>query len=347
MEFKLAELRSNVQHNCHLSDALHAGDYTLCIYLLKMREYFRWENAMGFDERIDNEHIGRWLTEREAHWENIEDSPFTSLVIEGSEFDPFDIEGINDALGKHKLVYSAGYILRGKPHFFLADIDNVHEYKDYRIIVSGKEHARELTAPPALSQGRTIFIRSESLRRTVWEKVEESLWNKEQSPLVRAISCYDFKNRLEHSLQEMCQREIDTLVAHELGELRAGELLGETWQEMIVAAGHPPLELMLRAVRDNLADCLSTIPDIIENLEPARLHFYIANMGNMRKALFPALREAYDAWLIDNSTRHFAELAEQGSQHWLGIAENLQDMFTRTGEINKQEFQDLIESNTL
>ena len=62
MEFKLTELRSNVQHNCHISDALHAGDYTLCIYLLKMRESFRWENALGFDERIDNDNIGRWLT---------------------------------------------------------------------------------------------------------------------------------------------------------------------------------------------------------------------------------------------------------------------------------------------
>ena len=347
MEFKLTDLKAHVQHNCHISDALHAGDYTLCIYLLKMREYFRWENAMGFDERIDNEHIGRWLTEREAHWENVEDSAFTPVIIDGVEFDPFDIDAINQALDKHRLVYSAGYILRGKPHFFLADIVDIHEYNDYRIIVSGKEHARELTAPPALSQGRTIFIRGESLRRTVWEKVEESLWNKEQSPLVRAISCYDFKNRLEESLQEMCKREIDTLVAHEIGELKAGELLGEQWQEMVAAAEHPPLELMLRSVRDNLADCLSTIPDIMTNLEPARLHFYIANMGNMRKALFPALREAYDNWLADGSTTHFETLAKTGKAHWLSVAQSLLDRFQKQGKIDKDEFQDFIESNTL
>jgi hypothetical protein len=326
---------------------VHASDYTLCIYLLKMREYFRWENAIGFDERIDNENIGRWLTEREAHWESLEKSTFTRLAIEGIEFDPFDTDAINKSLDKHNLVYSAGYILRGKPHFFLADIIDIHEYRDYRIIVSGKEHARELTAPPALSQGRTIFIRSESLRRTVWEKVEESLWNKEQSPLVRAINCYDFKNRLEDSLQQMCKREIDTLVAHELGELMAGELLGREWQEMISAADHPPLELMLRAIRDNLADCLSTIPDIIKNHDPARMHFFIANMGNMRKALFPALRAAYDKWLNDHSIQHFDELAKLGSEHWYAVAKNLQDRFVSQGKIDRVEFQDFIESNTL
>jgi hypothetical protein len=174
--------------------------------------------------------------------------------------------------------------------------------------------------------------------------VEESLWNTQQSPLVRAISCYDFKNNLQQSLALMCDREIDTLVAHEIGEITAGKQLGESWQEMISAADHPPLELMLRSIRDNLADCIMTIPDIIENLEPARLHFYIANIGNMRKALFPALREAYDCWLEDNSTAHLQQVADKGKDHWLSVAKTLQDMFQKEGKIKKQAFQEFIES---
>ena len=145
----------------------------------------------------------------------------------------------------------------------------------------------------------------------------------------------------------MCDREIDTLVAHEIGEITAGKLLGGSWQEMISAADHPPVELMLRSIRDNLADCIMTIPSIIENLEPARLHFYIANMGNMRKVLFPALREAYDSWLIDNSTKHFESLAQAGQNHWLSVAKTLQDMFQKEGKIDRDKFQHFIESRAL
>ncbi len=347
MEFKLSELQRHVQHNCHISDASHAGNYTLCIYLLKMREYYRWEHAMGFDDRIDNDSIGSWLTERESFWETLEETPIKPISIGEEEFEPFDIDGINNAIEKENLIYSAGYILRGKPHFFLADIKQTQDHDEYRIIVSGKEHARELSAPPALSQGNTIFIRSESLRRTVWEKVEESLWNKGQSPLVRAISCYDFENELEQSLAQLCDREIETLVAHEIGEIMAGKKLGDTWQKMISAADHAPLELMLRAIRDNLADCINTIPNIIENLEPARLHFYIANIGHMRKVLFPALREAYDKWLNDNSSEHFEKIASEGGIHWLSVAKDLQEMFRKEGKIDRKQFQDFIESRTL
>ncbi len=347
MELKLNKLQQHVQHNCHISDATHAGNYTLCIYLLKMREYYRWEHDLGFEDRIDNNDIGRWLTDRESLWETLEETPFRKLSIGNGDYEPFDIDGINNALQDKGLVYSAGYILHGKPHFFLADIIDIHQHENYRIIISGKEHARELSAPPALSQGKTIFIRSESLRQTVWEKVEESLWNKQQSPLVRAIACYDFKDNLQDSLTQLCDREIKTLVAHEIGEIMAGKKLGSSWQKMISTANHPPLELMLRSIRDNLADCLMTIPDIIENIEPARLHFYIANIGNMRKALFPALREAYDKWLEDGSTEHLQKISLQGQDHWLSVANYLQELFQKEGKIDRGKFQDFIESSAL
>ena len=52
MQDKLQPLLSAVQRNCHISDARHAGDYTLCIYLLKMREYFRWERRYSFKDKL-------------------------------------------------------------------------------------------------------------------------------------------------------------------------------------------------------------------------------------------------------------------------------------------------------
>jgi hypothetical protein len=37
----LPQLTNAVQRNCDISDARHAGDYRICTFLLKMREYYR------------------------------------------------------------------------------------------------------------------------------------------------------------------------------------------------------------------------------------------------------------------------------------------------------------------
>ena len=42
------QLAETVQRNCDISDARHAGEYGLCTFLLKMREYYRWENELPF-----------------------------------------------------------------------------------------------------------------------------------------------------------------------------------------------------------------------------------------------------------------------------------------------------------
>ncbi|WP_419615842.1 hypothetical protein, partial [Thiolapillus sp.] len=34
MNHSLEKIRSQVQHNCHIADARHGGDYTMCTYLL-------------------------------------------------------------------------------------------------------------------------------------------------------------------------------------------------------------------------------------------------------------------------------------------------------------------------
>ena len=57
----IPQLINSVQHNCHISDARHAGNYTLCIYLLKMREFYRWEHKYTFSEKLSTDEIGNWL----------------------------------------------------------------------------------------------------------------------------------------------------------------------------------------------------------------------------------------------------------------------------------------------
>ena len=35
-----------VQTNCHIADARHAQDLSLCTFLLQMREFHRWERGL-------------------------------------------------------------------------------------------------------------------------------------------------------------------------------------------------------------------------------------------------------------------------------------------------------------
>jgi hypothetical protein len=83
---------------------------------------------------------------------------------------------------------------------------------------------------------------------------------------------------------------------------------------------HTPAELMARAVRDHLADCLCTLPVLAEAGDEASLHFYMGNLTNMRKEIFPGLEHAYQEWLVGGDTEPFAAIANLGRGHWEQLA---------------------------
>jgi hypothetical protein len=197
-----------------------------------------------------------------------------------------------------------------------------------------------------MTREHTIYIRRESLRRMLWEKIEEWRWNKPANAMRSAIRCYDFDNAAECSLEEMTETELHSALLHEIGEVEAGKLIGEDWETMLAALPPCKAEIMLRAVRDNLADCLVTLPALLQKAEPAALHFYIGNLSNMRKALFPALVSAYDAWTVSGNTRDLQAIAARASGHWHSLALGLLDTFSHNGPDCQQALIGSIESNT-
>ena len=54
----LPALTTVVQRNCDISDARHAGDYGLCTFLLKMREYYRWEHELPLTRNLPQDELG-------------------------------------------------------------------------------------------------------------------------------------------------------------------------------------------------------------------------------------------------------------------------------------------------
>jgi hypothetical protein len=139
---------------------------------------------------------------------------------------------------------------------------------------------------------------------------------------------------------------------HEQGERAAGERLGPDWNRMVLDLAHTPAEIMARAVRDHLADCLVTLPTLAQTAEPASLHFYVGNLTAMRKEVFPALLDAYQAWWDQTSTgvwnaRVFAALALRGGAHWEQVASGMLALHRERGADAAPAIAELVASRRL
>jgi len=339
------QLRASVQRNCHLADAEHARDYSLCIYLLKMREYYRWEKGLPLTHTISREDVGDWVMNREELWDGMQEQEFQPIPVGTAHFDPFDEAGINDAIEANGLVYSSGLGRFGQAHFFLARLESVRRFDGLTVYVSASEYARDLTAPPAMALGRRIFVRRESLRRSLWEMVDESKWSKATQPITRALACFggDGDNDVEGVIKRMTDGAIDTLTWHETGEVAAGGDLDPRWGEMLATITGIRTELCIRAVRDHLADCLITLPALLERGDSGLIHLYFANLQGMRKELFPRLAAAYDRWLRDGALGEFRDLIPGARVHWQCVAKEMLAIFDEGPEDPDSVIDELID----
>jgi hypothetical protein len=173
-----------------------------------------------------------------------------------------------------------------------------------------------------MSHDKTIFIRRESFKRLIWEHTDTWRWSKPENAMARAIRCYDFDNDLDAALSSMTDNELDAAILHEIGEIQAGENL-DGWREMMSDISFTRAEIMARAVRDHYADTLHTLPTLIENNNQASIHFYFANLTNMRKHIFPSLMKAYDKWCDNNDIKAIEKTATLSLNHWKSIAEQM------------------------
>lgn len=316
-------LCETVQHNCNVTDAGHASDYSLCVYLMKMREYCRWEKGYGFNAKMASAEVGRWMDGREQLWNDLQEqeADYRPLVLEQRLFEPFDGEAINQKLNPHGYVYSGGISERAAPHFFLARLIEQKQWRQHKVLISGHEYARDLAAPPAMRLGNTIFIRHQSLQRMLWEKYCEWNWNKSHQAMGKAFSFYPYESNLEEALQAMTLVEADTALLHEIGEFLSTEQLGKEWRETLFALPRSRAEIMLRAVKDLLADCLYTLPELIKGQKIPSLYFYFANLSGMRKTLAPSLQEAAKDWYATRNNTALLDVVRASARHWRKAAQ--------------------------
>jgi hypothetical protein len=213
--------------------------------------------------------------------------------------------------------------------FFLARLESEQRRDGVRVIVAGAELARGVTAPPAASRGGTIVVRTDALRRWLWTRAETTQRGRSDTAFARALLAYG--TDAADAVDRMARGETESLVLHELGELQAGELLGTEWEDMLLDLHDRRAEVVLRAVRDLLADCLVTLPQLAARGATRSLLFWIANFDGMRRALAPELAAAF---IRDSARMDLAALeraATDGRQRWRDLAFELLAAWRRGG----------------
>jgi hypothetical protein len=333
---EFAGLIGAVQANCHIADARHAADLPLCIYLLQMREFYRWELGLAFGAALDREAVGQWLSQRERLWSRVEACDLQPLPLDGRLFDPQDADALNAVLTPRGLAYGAGSTAAERPTFFLAQLHSAQTRDDgLRLQVCDRELARCLSAPPAaLANGRTIVLRRESLARWLWEKFEAFSLRRTQGPfkaLVDAYALHD-SDAFIAALPRLVDEQCETLLLHELGEHQAGQWLEPGWSAMRLVLSQRRSDLHVRAVRDHLADLEVTLPTLLRRGADSSLHFWFANYDGVRAQLFPSLKQAYVAWHQGDAGLALQHATQAGSAHFRSLAEEVLALYRRAGE---------------
>ena len=310
-----------VQTNCHIADARHAREMSMCNYLLGMRELYIWEHEFPPTRPLVKAELSDWLVQREMFWEDMEEQEYRPIPVGDREYDPFDNVSINNALEAHGLVYGGGLGRWGRPHFFLAQLIRSEQMQGLTLRVSGCEYARDITTFPAALREGTLFLRTDALQRWLAEKVE--IWTVHQADgaLKAALDCYGKQGDRAQLLPRMAAQESEVLILHELGEAKAEPLLGKIWREMLLSFSSRRAISMARSVRDNLADCLSTLPELIRQNKTCSLHFYFANLDGPRRTLFPQLVSAYEYWRDTGDAGKLLAAVEAGRIHWRAVSE--------------------------
>jgi len=340
----IQNLAKTIQTNCHISDAQYAGNYSLCVFLLKMREFYRWEKQIPLSHALAKADVGEWLSQRECEWADYEDLALQPISIKNQKLDPFDDYTINDLLNPLGYVYSGGHGIFGKPHFFIGELEAQRDIDGLQVYIANKEFARDLVAPPAMIIEKRIFIRKESLRRFIWEKIEEWRWKSDpETPMARALDFYQqSSDDIEQTLDAMVDNESLSAILHEIGEAKATEILGPEWRKILHQLPHSGLELKIRAIKDHLADTISTLPGLLESENLPAIHFYFANLTGMRKEIFPEAVTAYNEWVASNNPTVLEKLCESGKNKWTEIAGKIKQTYQKDKTVVTEHLEPIV-----
>lgn len=336
-------LADQVLRNCAISDARHAGLFSVCGLALRLRDLYKWDNRLEPWVEEESSKLIDWIGQKEDAWDGLLDRDFDPLDLDGRLYDPFDVREVNQILEPMGFIYGAGYVQSLKPTFFLAALDEKREMEGNPVYILGRELARDILTLPALSQDQCIFVRKESARYFLWDQIF-FVKKSGRRALDFALHRYGVETGNQDSLRQSLGRvadvELDVYVHHELGEVRERSFDRDLWRNIIASFPHSPIEFLARVLKDLLADTNphGKLRFITEERREGSLAFHVAFLDDIRRILFPALSEAFDRfmdtgdWLLiesaisnghddlrayaDRLTTIYAAAREKGDMDW-------------------------------
>jgi hypothetical protein len=298
----IEEITRQILHNCDISDAHHAGMYSICGLALRLRDLYKWEHGLSPWEERESAEVLEWIEAKENKWDTHTDADFWDISINGKKFDPFDTIGINSVLEPHNIFYGAGYARSLKPTFFLAVIEEKSIIDKTPIYSLNRELARDLLTIPALSQNDCVLLRQESAGLFLWDSI--FYIKKSARPALNfALDSCGIKDRqpkaLRRHLADILAVQKANYIYHEVGELKDTVFDRALWREIIAAFPYSPAEYLARAVKDLLADTNDhgTLQHIVKERSSTLLAFYVAFLDGLAKEFFPELPTAFQEFM--------------------------------------------------
>jgi hypothetical protein len=330
-------LADQVLRNCAISDARHAGLFSVCGLALRLRDLYKWENRLEPWTEEESSKLINWIGQKEDAWDGLLDRDFDPLDFDGRLYDPFDVREVNEILEPMGLIYGAGYVQSLKPTFFLAALDEKREMRGNPVYILGRELARDILTLPALSQDQCIFVRKESARYFLWDQIF-FVKKSGRRALDFALGRYGVENAnaeaLRQNLGRIADAEVDVYVHHELGEVLERSFDRDLWRSIIASFPHSPIEFLARVLKDLLAD---TNPNgklrfITEERRGGSLAFHVAFLDDMRRILFPALPEAFDGFMGSGDWPLIESAVSKGHDDLRAYADRLTTIYAAARE---------------
>jgi hypothetical protein len=295
-------LSRQVLCNCDISDARHAGIYSVCGLAMRLRDLYKWERRMAPWQEDEAAAVLDWIGVKEDLWENLLEADYRHLSMGEEEFEPFDTQNINAMLAAHRFFYGAGYAHNLKPTFVLADIDRQETVAGHKVCYLGREHARDLLTLPAFSQDGAVILRTEAARMFLWDQIVY-ISNSGRRALDLALTACGLPDSRTPTIRQhfdivfRVQQHIH--LRHEIGELEESVFDRKIWQALLADHPHTAVELLIRTLKDLLADTgpHGALTNLLKDRDTAALGLYMAFGNGINRLLSHELICAFDAFV--------------------------------------------------
>ncbi len=332
-------LAGQVQANCDISDAIHAGVFSICGLALRMRDLYKWEKRLPPWKEKAEEDILDWIGRREDVWDDVRELLYQPIQVAGSRYEAFDTVGINRALESSGLFYGAGYAYSLKPTFFLARISREQAVNGQRVLQLGQELARDLLTLPAMSQDDEVVLRTEAARMYLWDQIQYLKKSGKpylQFALEQCGVAANSQAELQRVLPMLFAAQVETYTHHEVGEMTDRVFDREAWQQIIADYPHTPVELLVRAVKDLLADTSAngTLQHLIDSGQTVSLALYAAFLDGLGRELFPGFRTAFNQYMESGDMELISQAVTTGYNNARVMADDIMELY-REGKGSK------------